>query len=164
MDFVVIIRVRQRFGSSDNPDGMEQGAPFVGESREYEFSCPNVDSSSESSLLFQAQHVMHSQNRVFINGVGIFGGVPPSGFFSQTIVPLEGNPIGPIIEGLWSAQNLIIQPNTLRYEGNILRIEARTSDGSTSGDMPNFIIDNVVLFFRTRPTRPVFEAESASRP
>ena len=158
MDFVVLIRVRQRFGSSDDENGLEQNAPFVGKSKEYEFSCPNVDSSSESSLLFQAQHVIHPQNRLSINGVDIAGGVPMSGFFFNTLVATFS------LVGFWSAQNLIIPPNTLRGEGNILRVEARTSDGSTSGDMPNFIIDNVVLFFRTRLPRPVLEAEFASRP
>lgn len=159
VDSVVLIRVRQRFGSSDDENGLEQNAPFVGRSMEYEFSCPKVDSSSDSSLLFQAQHVMHPQNRLFINGVNIAGGVPMGGFFVAT------PPQGPSFEvGIWSAQNLIIPPNTLRDQGNTLRVEARTSDGSTSGDMPNFIIDNVVLFFRTRLPRPVLEAEFGSRP
>jgi hypothetical protein len=154
MDLAVIIRVRQRFGSSDDDTNMEQNAPFVGRSKQFAFNCPNIDSSSEAVLLFQAQHVMHSQNRLSINGTDIAGGVPMGGFFT-------GPPIGspptqdvPVI-GFWSAQTLIVPPNTLRTEGNILEIDARTRDGSTSGDMPNFIVDNLVLFFRTRVARPI---------
>ena len=159
MDFVVIIRVRQRFGSSDDEDSMEQGAPFVGKSKDYEFACPHVYASSEATLLFQAHHVIHPRNILSINGVDIAGGVPVSGFFVATV----GEPQQISIHGIWSAQNLIVPPNTLRDQGNILHVEARTDDGATNGDMPNFIVDNVVLFFRTRPSRPQLGAEVVER-
>lgn len=165
MDLVVIVRVRQRFGSSDDQTGIEQNAPFVGTSKQYEFACPDVDSSSESVLLFQAQHVLSGQSRVSINGVNIAGGVPEGGFDTVTDVTdsITAEPDGSIVVGsvdetvavvgLWSAQTLIVPPNTLATAGNVLEIEARTATGATSGDIPNFIVDNVSLFFRTAGRR-----------
>jgi hypothetical protein len=34
VNFVVLIHVRQRFGSRDDETGLEQNAPFVGESKD----------------------------------------------------------------------------------------------------------------------------------
>jgi len=116
VDLVVIIRVRQRLGSSDDEQGMEQNAPFVGPSKQYEFDCPNVDRSSEGSLLLQAQHVVHGQNRLSINGVDIAGGVPMGGLVTSPVLGSPG------FFGCWSAQNLIVPPNALRSAGNVLKI------------------------------------------
>jgi hypothetical protein len=74
VDFTVIIRVRQRFGDFQ-PDvsGLEMNAPWVGEEKEFAFQCPNVDSSQEAILLFQAQGAQGST--LEINGHAVSGAI-----------------------------------------------------------------------------------------
>lgn len=59
LDFTVIIHVRQRFGDNELEDlndiGLETNAPFVGQQKDFEFRCPNVDPSQRAILLFQSQ-------------------------------------------------------------------------------------------------------------
>jgi hypothetical protein len=150
MDFVVVIRVRQRFGSNSEPEGVEASAPFVGRSKEYGFDCPGVDRSSEAILNFQVQGVQHARNRMEVNGVELAGGVPMGGVFG--LVPPVTNVL--VFFGVWSGQVLIVPPNTLRALGNRLLIDARNADGGTNGGIPNFIVDNVVLLFATRAKPP----------
>jgi hypothetical protein len=44
----------------------------------------------------------------------------------------------------------LIAANVLRPTGNLLYIEARDEDGEADGTLDDFIIDNMVIFYKTR--------------
>jgi hypothetical protein len=137
-DFTVIIRVRQHFG--DDQDSMP-GA-FVGNNNSYPFPCPNVDSTQEAVLLFQTLGVSHDRNFIAVNSTGatgepeVYGGIPVSRSDQD-----------------WNGNVMLIRPGVLS-ENNILRLGARASNGSLLGDIDEFVIDNVVILFKTRPSWP----------
>jgi hypothetical protein len=148
MDFVVIIRVRQRFGIEDASDvEPEAEAPFVGKAKNFPFNCPRVDPGADAILLFQAMGVGHRRNRLAINGSDIAGGLPIGGLLT---IPTGQQPTTGFLTGIWSAQVLIVPAGVLRETGNTLRIEARNKDGGTGGEVDSFIVDNVVLLFKPR--------------
>ena len=90
MDLVVVIRVRQRFGSDDDENGLEQNAPFRRSVQGVLVCMPRCGQRiGRGFLVFQAQHVVHSRNKLSINRVDIAGGVPLGGFF---VGPPLGNP------------------------------------------------------------------------
>jgi hypothetical protein len=134
-DFTVIIRVRQHFGDDQ---GSMPGA-FVGNNNSYPFSCPNVDSTQEAVLLFQTLSVDHDKNFIAINSSGatgepeVYGGIPVSRSNQD-----------------WNGNVMLIRPGVLR-ENNTLLLGARASNGSLLGDIDDFVIDNVVVFFKTTP-------------
>ena len=53
----------------------------------------------------------------------------------------------------WNGNVMLIRPGVLS-ENNILRLGARASNGSLLGDIDEFVIDNVVVLFKTRPSWP----------
>jgi hypothetical protein len=148
LDFTVVIRVRQRFGDdqSNNP-GLETEAPFVGIQKDFAFVCPKVDSSQDAILLFQSQGV-DVQQPLLINGQQIYGGIPGSTDII-TIPFLKPTPPGVDVKFValakWSGNIMIIEPGVLRVN-NVLSIQAG-KDGT--GKIDNFIIDNVVVVFKT---------------
>lgn len=83
MDFTVIQPMRQRFGGkradSINPPDRDLGAPTVGGSEEYVFSCPNVDPMQWAVLQFQSIAVSLDWNILRINDIEIPGGLQPGG-------------------------------------------------------------------------------------
>jgi hypothetical protein len=72
---------------------------------------------------------------VEINGAGIPGGI--------TAGSARHNPPGFDVP-VWTTHSLVVQANLLN-EQNVLHIRA-----ATAGGIDNFIIDNVVIFFKTR--------------
>jgi hypothetical protein len=115
---------------------------FVGNNNTYPFSCPNVDSTQEAVLLFQTLGVSHEKNEIRVNRTGplggpeVFGGIPVSRSDQD-----------------WNGNVMLIGPGVLR-ENNILGLGARNSNGGLLGDIDDFVIDNVVVFFKTRPSWP----------
>jgi hypothetical protein len=99
---------------------------FAGREKSFSFDCPSVSSGEYALMLFQSVGV--GQEQVLqINGVPVFGGVPAS--------PLSQ-----------AGNVLIINQGVLRNSGNVLRI-------ASEGD--EFVIDNVVVLYKTRQTGPV---------
>jgi hypothetical protein len=138
-DFTVVIRVRQHFG--DDPDSLF--GEFAGKNAAYPFPCHNVDSRKEAVLLFQSLDVDHDRNFIAINSTGatgepeVYGGIPVS-----------------TSDRDWNGNVMLIRSGVLR-EDNILRLGARASNGGLGGldgDVDEFIIDNVVVLFKTRPS------------
>jgi hypothetical protein len=132
-DFTVIVNVRHHFG---NEPGSLPGA-FAGTNKEFPFSCPNVDPTREAVLLFQTLGVHHDKNFIDINGTAtsepsVYGGIPVS----------ES-------ERDWNGNVMLVRSNVLRQD-NVLRVGARDSRGSILGNLDDFVIDNVVIFFKTR--------------
>src|SRR5919106_2616464 len=137
-DFTVIINVRQHFG--DDEDSMPGN--FVGNNNSYPFLCPKVDSTKEAVLLFQTLGVSHDKNFVAVNSDGttwppeVFGGIPVSRSDQD-----------------WNSNVMLIRPGVLR-ENNILRLGSRASNGSLLGNIDDFVIDNVVVLFKTKLSWP----------
>jgi hypothetical protein len=152
-DYTVIQPVRQRFGVFDQPFDEEPQAPFVGLSKDFPFSCPAVDPSEMAVLQFESlgvtagrywvlsPNVSGPDNRdiLQINGVSIPGAITPS----------DANDEGPILEHFWNFQSLLVPANVLYEEGNVLHIESAPIPISGGYRPDNFIIDNIVLFFKT---------------
>ena len=139
LDFTVVITVRQRFGDTDIEDtGLETDAPFVGAEKDFEFHCPNVDSRQQALLLFQCMGT-NGQQSMEINGRPIFGGIPAA-------TELLTLPSGIVSHAQWNGNVMLIEPGVLR-EDNVLRIQAGKL---TDDNLDDFIIDNLVVVFKTR--------------
>jgi hypothetical protein len=149
MDFTVIQSVRQRFGDEADPKEvpLEPSTPFVGPSKEFPFRCPKVDSHQQGVLQFESFGVGmggfftpgFTRSVLRINGVNIPGGITPGPGLEDTngdIVPV------------WKSHSLIVGANTLKEE-NVLQIEASLMQIAFTKRLDNFIIDNVVVFFKT---------------
>jgi hypothetical protein len=144
-DFTVIQSVRQRFGDEVGEEELvEKQAPFVGASKDFPFSCPSVDRTSAAVLQFESRGVQSGyydelpRNIIRINGIDIPGGITPGPFWRTESRQM----------GLWKSHSLIVPANVLR-EQNVLHIEA-VPIPSLLLHLDNFIIDNVVVFFKTR--------------
>ena len=142
LDFTVILFQRQHFGNE--PNYLSMNAPFVGKSKDYSFDCPNVNPNETAILLFQSYDVTTGRNRFRINGVEVFGGLP---------VGPEGKSVGAgqRLNILMSNVLLVESRHQLRASGNVLHVEAQAAQtGST--DIDDFILDNVVIVFKTTST------------
>lgn len=143
LDFTVVITVRQRFGDAKTDDvGQETEAPFVGSQKDYEFRCPGVDPSQQAILLFECQGA-NVQQSLEINGQRIFGGIPASVELATSPTPPESV----FFVAQWSGNVMLVHPGVLQ-ENNVLRIQA--GEIGDSGNLDNFIIDNMVVLFKTR--------------
>jgi hypothetical protein len=150
LDYTIIQPVRQRFGDGDYTwelnDEREVEAPFVGRRKEFAFSCPNVDPSQMAALHFESFGLSSSANILEINGVPVPGGLKPARVF----VVAGGTTQGTVTSygySFWKAHALLVEANILG-EQNVLHIASVVIDDDNNYD--NFIIDNVVIFFKTR--------------
>jgi hypothetical protein len=160
-DFTVIQPVRQRFGDTNHEEfKAELEAPFVGQAKDFPFSCPNVDTAQAGVLQFESYGVT-TRNIIQINDVDIPGGITPGAFFALLTQYGVTTPLS-----FWKAHSLLIPANVLT-EQNVLHIESVPTLGSfTYGTedetFDNFIIDNVVVFFKTRVRIPGGIGEAAA--
>lgn len=152
LDFTVVINVRQRFGDNKgDSERLEAQAPFQGLQRDYEFVCPKVDSSQTAVLLFQTMGVDLNINILQVNGQRVFGGIPVGGSDRDHLTRVDhtGN-VPPstldLSRSVWNANVMLITPRVLR-ESNVLHIESVPND---DGNADDFIVDNVVVLFKTR--------------
>ena len=133
-NFTVIVFQRQHFG--DDPgsfNDVEPDVPFAGSAKSFPFDCPGVDPGETGVLMFQSRDVDHRLNVIRVNGVDVFGGLP--------VTPARD---------AWNANVLLVEPrHQLKSTGNVLQIESRTSSGGTTGDIDDFIIDNVVILYKS---------------
>jgi hypothetical protein len=115
------------------------------------FQCPNVDRSQQAILLFQSQGV-NIRQRLEINGQEIFGGIPASVEFLSTPTALRR-------VAQWNGNVMLVHPGVLQ-ESNVLRIQA----GDTGdGNIDDFIVDNLVVVFKTR-RRPIVNPGEVATP
>ena len=154
LDFTIITDVRQRFGDMirdekpslrERESGIEDDAPFVGWEKSFVFRCPSVDRSQFALLLFQTLGVSVRQG-LEINGQTIFGGIAPSVDFDSRMLGSgsEAHQDRAAI-ARWNGNVMLIHPNVLQ-ENNILRVRAAEM---TAGNIDDFVIDNVVVVFKT---------------
>ena len=154
LDFTIITDVRQRFGDMirdekaslrERESGIEDDAPFVGWEKSFVFRCPSVDRSQFALLLFQTLGVSVRQG-LEINGQTVFGGIAPSVDFETRMLgsgPEAHQDRSAIAR--WNGNVMLIHPNVLQ-ENNILRVRAAEM---TAGNVDDFVMDNVVVVFKT---------------
>jgi hypothetical protein len=133
-NFTVIQFQRQHFGHQPGSfEDIEPGVVFVGQAKEFVFDCPCVNSNDTAVLLFQSRDVSHALNILHINGRSLYGGLPVS--------PSRDT---------WNGNVLLVEREYgLREKGNVLRVESRNDTGGVDADIDEFIIDNVVIQYKT---------------
>ena len=132
-EFTVVVSVRQGFGNEPGYlNSIEASVPFVGPTKTFAFQCPNVKTNESAILMFQTRDVDHSRNVLSINGRAIPGGIPVS--------PSKDT---------WNGNVMLIEPGVLR-PSNQMVVGARNSGGEVSGDLDDFILDNVVVIYKTQ--------------
>jgi hypothetical protein len=132
-NFTVILFQRQHFGNDPGTfNDIEPDVPFAGSAKSFSFDCADVDPGETAVLMFQSRDVDHRRNILRVNGVDVFGGLP----------------VSPARDA-WNANVLLIEPHhQLKATGNVLHVESRTSSGESTGDVDDFIIDNVVIVYK----------------
>jgi hypothetical protein len=146
VDYTVVMSVRQRFGDNTKEDGLnliETEAPFVGGSKDFPFSCPNVDRSKPAILQFESLGVSF-RGILQINGTTIFGGLTAGPGVLDSPVGNGG------LTPTWKTHHLIVHENVL-LDQNVLHVEAVATQ---NGNIDDFILDNIALLFKTRTTGP----------
>jgi hypothetical protein len=133
-NFTVVLFERQHFGQVPGAfNDVEPDVPFAGQARSFVFDCPSVLAAEAAFLMFQSRDVDHPRNVFEVNGSGVFGGLPVS--------PARDS---------WNGNILLIEArHRLKPTGNILRVESRDASGGVTGSLDEFIIDNVVLVYKT---------------
>jgi hypothetical protein len=139
-NFTVIISRKQHFGNEQATfDDVEREAEFVGPTKDFPFPCPNVDPAQTALLMFQSREVHHQRNVFRINGVDL-----------MSVDEVDRLPASPSRE-TWNGNILLVGPrHQLRATGNVLHVEARNTNGGGGGNLDDFILDNVVLVYKTR--------------
>jgi len=162
LDFTVVTAVRQRFGESNVIDdawniGLEADAPFVGLEKIFEFDCPDVNPGESAILLFESQGVDVRQT-LEINGQQVFGGLP----FTPLSAPLTASARG---WAAWTGNVMLINPGMLQSQANVLRIASTATllpldDG---GRIDSFVVDNMVVVFKTVGSRSIAPPRSRQK-
>ena len=133
-NYTVILFQRQHFGDEPGTfDDVEPNVPFAGPAKSFPFDCPGVDRNEAAYLMFQSRDVDHPKNVFQVNGVDVFGGLPAS--------PARD---------AWNGNILLVEPHHgLKATGNVLHVESRNARGQAAGDLDDFIIDNVVIVYKS---------------
>ena len=132
-DFTIIIRELKGFGNEPGYlNGIEPEVDFVGPTDDFPFDCPNVNRREEAVLMFQSRDVDFSKNILTINGETVLGGIPVS--------PNKNT---------WNGNIMLIGSGILRESNNEIHIEARNKKGDGGGDIDDFILDNMVIMYKT---------------
>lgn len=128
-DFTVIIKRREHFGDGS----VSLPGAYIGNHETYYFDCPKMSREQWAVLMFQSLSVDHDKNVLKVNGHDIPGGIP------QT----AGE------ESDWTGNVMLIPSSWLKDSGNELFVQSRTSDGAAIGDIDDFVLDNVVVLYKT---------------
>jgi hypothetical protein len=132
--YTVVLFSRQHIGNDPGVfDDIEPNVVFVGPAKDFLFDCPGVNPAEAAFLMCQSRDVDHQRNVFRVNGVDVFGGLPAS--------PARD---------AWNGNILLIERHhQLKATGNVLHVEARTSTGGSAGDVDDFILDNIVVMYKT---------------
>jgi hypothetical protein len=160
MDFTVIAASRHRFGDDVRDENslkererhLEIDAPFVGLEKTFQFACPNVDPSQFGILLFQIQGVQDVKHTFELNGQTIFGGLHRSVEVDQRNKLGASGDVWTNINALWIGTVALINPGMLRASNALL---IRVKEYDTIEERDDFVIDNMVIMYKTAGNRPV---------
>jgi len=156
-DFKVIFSGRQHFGNEpkifDDVEPNVSGDAFVGKTKDYVFDCPNINPNETAVLMFQSRDVAKSQRNIFrVNGVDVFGANPANpalGLPASGGIPASPN------KDEWNGNiQLLESRHNLKPTNNRLHIEARKNNGNSGGNIDDFILDNMVIMYKTRTPLP----------
>jgi hypothetical protein len=101
------------------------------------FSCPHIERSAVALLIFESFNV-EFQNTLKVNGNLIKKGILVNCQIDSK-------------QFWWTGQNILIPQNILNETGNTITFEANNDRGNQDGgDLDDFIIDNVVVLYKTR--------------
>ncbi len=133
-NYTVVLFSRQHLGNDPGVfNDVEPNVVFVGRAKDFPFDCPGVNAEEAAFLMFQSRDVDHQRNVFRVNGEDVFGGLPAS--------PARD---------AWNGNILLVERHhQLKATGNVLRVEARTSDGGSAGEVDDFILDNVIIVYKT---------------
>ena len=147
----LITDVRQRFGDMIRDEkraarartGIEDDAPFVG------WRSPSP-SAARRSIAASSRCCSPDARRVGapgleINGQTIFGGIAPSVDFESRILGSGSEAHQTARDRALERNVMLIHPN-VPQENNILRVRAAEM---TAGNVDDFVMDNVVVVFKT---------------
>ena len=125
--YTAIITSPQYFG--DDPNSSPVPAVHRGQDHEYTFNLPDVDRTKVAILILETWDLDHNLNKFRINDHDLLVRRHISGneFFSNYVE----------VPGTW-----------LKETGNVLYISARNSSGGVTGELDDFIVDNVTLFYK----------------
>src|SRR4029453_8045173 len=138
-DYTVVLFSRQHLGNEAGVfNDVEPNVVFVGRAKDFPFDCPGVNTAESAVMIFQSRGGGHQRNILSVNGVDVFGGLPAS--------PARDE---------WNGNILLVERHhQLKATGNVLRVEARSADGGSTGDVDDFILDNVVIMYKTLDVVP----------
>lgn len=125
--YTTIITSAQYFGDDSNSSPV--AAVHRGQDHEYTFNLPGVDRTKVAVLFLETWDIDHNLNQFRINGhlVMVRRHISGNEFFSNSVE----------VQGSW-----------LQETGNVLSISARNDDGGVTGELDDFIVDNVTLFYK----------------
>ena len=126
MDYTIIVYRREVFGAGT----VDIPGAFVGDDQSYNFNCPNVNPGETVVLTLRCRQVDSEHNIFTINNQKFDVGLPQC--------PDE-----------WTSEILLVSPGILKQYGNLLHVESRDSQGGKTGELDDFAIDNVVLYYKT---------------
>lgn len=153
-NYTVVLFSRQHLGNEAGVfNDVEPNVVFVGRAKDFPFDCPGINTAEAAVLMFQSRDVDHQRNILRVNGVDVFGGLPAS--------PARDE---------WNGNILLVERHhQLEATGNVLSVEARRADGGSTGDVDDFILDNVVIMYKTLDVvpqprrRPAISGRSSGR-
>ena len=132
-DFTIVTSEMQGFGNElGYLQKMEPDVQSVEPDRDFTFPCPNVNPNQAAVLMFQSRDVDNNKNIITINDNAVKGGIPVS--------PNKDT---------WNGNVMLIAAGVLKAS-NELHIESRNDSGSGGGDIDDFILDNVVVMYKTK--------------
>jgi hypothetical protein len=152
-DFTIVIKNRVRFGDLKKESGEvdhDSDALLLGQTGLFPFTCPGVDSTRQAVLQFAYRGSTQSLKFPVPQPDGGLEGISPEHPVKINNVVLDGGiPAGPFRDrkSLWSTRLLLIPPHVLRPDNRLL-IETTAPGGD--GNLDNFTLDNLVVFFKTR--------------
>jgi len=135
-DFTTVLDKAKHFGNEQGTfNDVKPTVTFAGPTRDFSFDCPNVNPGETAFLMFQSRDIDNQRNIFRVNGIDIDGGLPVS--------PSKDTWNGNIV--------LISSRHQLKATNNVLHVESRNGNGGGGSDIDDFIIDNVVIVYKTRP-------------
>ena len=134
-NYTVVLFSRQHLGNDAGVfNDVEPHVVFVGPAKDFPFDCPGINTAEAAILMFQSRDVDHQRNILRVNGVDVFGGLAAS--------PARD---------AWNGSFLLVERrHQPKATGNVLRVEARRSDGSSTGDVDDFIESYLLRWTKTR--------------
>lgn len=128
--FTVITTASHHFGDHEGMFEKEDPtATFVGHSHTTEFEVAGVDTRHSTLLMFKSFNVNFRTNVLSVNGQVVERAIARS------------------VEREWKTQLVVLPAGLIKLGTNAVTIESRTRTGEASGNLDDFLITDLVLWF-----------------